>query len=76
LRRCTGIIPARRGRVWPGGGASTDAGRSSIAPIELTTILFEDAGQGEGWVDLDLPAGSYFMDIESDCAWTVMIGRA
>jgi hypothetical protein len=39
-------------------------------------IYLEDAGQGEGWVDLDLPAGSYFMDIESDCAWTVMIGRA
>jgi hypothetical protein len=70
-------IAASGGCVYIGTFSSTDASNLPADPSLRTAVIYlEDAGQGEGWVDLDLPAGSYFMDIESDCAWTVTIGRA
>lgn len=49
----------------------------ALLPVDAslrTTVLFlEGAGSAEGWVDLTLAPGSYYMEIDSDCAWTVTV---
>jgi hypothetical protein len=53
---------------------STDPAALSIDPSLLTAlILLENAGSTDGWVDLELPPASYFMEIESDCDWVVTV---
>ena len=53
---------------------STDPAALPIDPSLLTAlILLENAGSTDGWVDLDLPPASYFMQIESDCDWVVTV---
>ncbi|HEY4633207.1 MAG TPA: hypothetical protein VIH00_04740 [Candidatus Limnocylindrales bacterium] len=52
--------------------SSTDPANLPSDPSLRTAVLFlEGAGSAEGWVDLALPAGQYYMEIESDCSWVV-----
>lgn len=46
------------------------------ASLRTAVLFLEGAGSAEGWVDLELSPGSYFMEIDSDCDWTVTVAPA
>jgi len=69
LSRVTG---GSDGCAYIGTFSSTDPANLPSDPSLRTAVLFlEGAGSAEGWVDLALPAGQYYMEIESDCSWVV-----
>jgi hypothetical protein len=41
--------------------------------LRTTFVLLPDAGSGRGWVDLRIPKGRYYMEIETDCTWRVVV---
>lgn len=65
------------GCYYIGTFAATDPALLPVDASFRTTVLFlEGAGSAEGWVDLALPPGTYFLQIDSDCDWTVTIEPA
>lgn len=62
------------GCVYIGTFRSTDPAALPLDDSLLTALIFlETPGSGEGWVDLALPPGTYFMEIETDCDWVVTV---
>jgi hypothetical protein len=62
------------GCAYIGTFSSTDPANVPADPSLRTAVIFlEGSGSDEGWVDLVLPAGRYFMEIESDCSWVVTV---
>jgi hypothetical protein len=65
---------ASGGCAYIGTFSSTDPANLPSDPSLRTAVIFlEGSGTEEGWVDLALPAGQYFLEIESDCSWTVTV---
>jgi hypothetical protein len=62
------------GCAYIGTFSSTDPANVPADPSLRTAVIFlEGSGSDKGWVDLVLPAGRYFMEIESDCSWVVTV---
>lgn len=65
------------GCAYIGTFSATDPALLPVDASLRTAVLFlEGAGSAEGWVDLSLSPGSYYLEIESDCDWTVTVAPA
>jgi hypothetical protein len=74
VRILSRAIAGSGGCAYIGTFASTDPANVPADPSLRTAVIFlEGSGSDEGWVDLVLPAGRYFMEIESDCSWIVTV---
>lgn len=61
------------GCVYIGTLESTASLLPADPSLRTTVLIPDDVGSAQGWFDVYMPAGEYFMTIESDCAWTVTI---
>lgn len=74
VRVLSRVTAASGGCTYIGTFRSTDPANLPSDPSLRTAVIFlEGSGTGEGWVDLGLPIGRYFVEVESDCTWVVTV---